>query len=111
MTLCELAVARQWQIADALAGGGENRIAKCGHKRGYSGLAHSCRGRGALGNVNIRLRRNFVDSCNGIIAEIGLLDYPVLGGDLAAAHNARSEDRRSLKLCSRRFRINDQPCI
>jgi hypothetical protein len=99
------------QISDALACGSENRIAKCGDERRNPGLAHSSGWRGTLGNVNIRLNRNFVDSCDWIITEIGLLDHPILGSDLAGPYDARSEDGRSFNLGPRRFRINDQPRI
>src|SRR5579859_7468583 len=86
--LCEQIVTRQRQVADSFARGGENRIAKRGNKWRNAWLSNSSRRSRALRDVDVRLIRDFVDSGHGIVIEIGLLDYPALGGDLSAAHDA-----------------------
>src|ERR1700758_1352258 len=109
--LSEQIVTRQRQVADSLARGGEDRIAKRGNKWWNSWLSDSSRRSRAFRNVYVRLIRHFVDSGHGIVIKIGLLDYTVLGGDLSTAHNARAEDRRSLELCARGLRIYHEPSI
>src|ERR1700756_1987288 len=109
--LSEQIVTRQRQVTDSLARGGEDRVAKRGNKWWNSWLSDSSRRSRALGNVDVRLIWNFVDSGHRIVIEIGLLDYTVLCGDLSSAHNARAEDRRSFELCARGLRIYDEPSI
>src|SRR5271156_3575179 len=79
--LAEISIARERQIADPGAGGGKNRITKRGDERPYPRLADGGGGRRALRNVDVRLSGNLVDPGDGVIIEIGLLDYAVLGSD------------------------------
>jgi len=72
--LSKNAIARERQIADSFAGGGENRVAKRGDKRRHSRLSHTGGRRGALHKVDMGVNRNFVDSGDGIVVEIRLLD-------------------------------------
>src|ERR1700730_2034999 len=90
--LAETAVAREWQIADPLAGGGENRIAKRGDEGRYSWLADASGRRAALGNIDVGLSRHLVDTGHRVVIEVRLLDHSILGSDLSAAHNARAEN-------------------
>src|SRR6202521_4722204 len=89
--LSENAVVREGKIAAPFAGGGENCIAKRGHKRRYARFSHAGGRCSAFRNVDVGLNRDLVDSGHGIVIEIRLLDYSVLGGDLAAAHDARAK--------------------
>jgi hypothetical protein len=106
--LSEQAVARQRQIADTPACGGEDRVTKRCDEWWDTRLSHSRR-RGAFRNVGIRLDRHFIDSSHGIVIEIRSLNDAVLGGYLSAACNARAEDYRSLELRAGGFRMNGSP--
>ena len=109
--LAEITIGRERQIADPRAGGGENRITKRGNEGRHSWLSDTSRWRRALRDVDVRLSRNLVDPSHGVIIEIGLLDYAVLGSDLPAAHDARAENHGAFELRPGRFRIDYNPCI
>src|SRR5580692_12425171 len=109
--LSEIAVSGERQVADPLASGCENSIAKSGDKRRYSWFSYTSGGRRALRNVNVGLSRDLVDPCHRIVIKIGLLDYAVLGRNFSAAHDARAKNHRAFELRAGCFRINDQPRI
>src|ERR1700720_1097013 len=105
--LCKQAVARKRQIADPLARGSENCVAKCGDKGRYSRFSHAGGRRAALRDIDVSLSRHLVDPGDRIVIEVRLLDYAVLGGNLSAAHNTRAENCRAFELRPGCFRIYD----
>src|SRR5258708_29268775 len=109
--LSENATARERQVADPFAGGGENRIAKRCYKWRHSRFSGTGGRRAILHNVDVGLRRDLVDSGDRIVIEIRLLNYAVLRSNLTAAHDARAKNHRAFELRARRFRIHDESRI
>src|ERR1700730_4151773 len=58
--------------------------------------------------MDIGLKRRFVDACDWIIEEVGLIDYAIGRCNLTAARDARAEHGGALELSSDKHRIDDE---
>ena len=89
------AVDRQPPQGDA--GRGIDRIAKCGRPGGRAGLADAAGRLAALDDMNLDLRR-LVDAQHAVVVEVGLLDPPLVDGDLAIERRGQAEDQPAFEL-------------
>ena len=79
------------------AGRGIDRVAQRRRPRRHAGLADAAGRLAALDDVNLDLRR-LIDAQHAVVVEIGLLDPPLVDGDLAIERRGEAEDQAAFEL-------------
>src|SRR5215216_3738129 len=86
------------QLSYPLAGRGKDSVTDCRRDHGHTRLAHA-RGRLlALYEMDVRLKRSFINARHRVIVKIRLLDLALSRRDLAHQGDACAEYRRSFEL-------------
>src|SRR4051812_1231709 len=98
------------QLADALAAGREDRISERGHHTRGARLADAAGRVRILYQVHVDARR-LVYAQHAVVAEVRLLDAPVLDGDLAMQRGRQTENDAALHLRSNGVGIDLNPAI
>src|SRR5205085_3725095 len=98
------------QLADALAGGGEDGTGDRGREGRQARLADTARRFRALHDVHLDLR-HLIDAQHLIVVEVRLLDAPVLEGHLAVERGSQAVDDRALDLALDNLRVDGLPAI
>src|SRR5262249_56332733 len=102
--------AGDWDLAQALAGCGKDRVGDGGHDRRGPGFAHAARRLDVLNDVDVD-RRGLVHAQHLVGVEIGLLDPAVLQRDIAMQRRRDAEDDRALYLRPHAIGIDDGAAV